>query len=73
MKDSEICVNGLKISYRYILESGEENPNWDTSKTTLVPKIKKPTVKDFRPIALTNISYKIFMGIIRGKIEETFY
>ena len=23
MKDSEICINDLKISYRYILESGE--------------------------------------------------
>ena len=33
-------------------------------------KNKKPTVKDFRPIALTNNSYKICMGIIRTKIEQ---
>ena len=72
MKDSENCINGLKMSQNYILESGEENSNLDTSKTTLPPKIKKPTVKDFRPFVLTNISYKIFMGIIRDEIEEHF-
>ena len=30
----------------------------------------KPTVKDLRPIALMDSSYKIFMGIIRSKIDN---
>ena len=41
MKDSEICINGLKMSYKYILESGEENPNWDTSKNYTCTKSKE--------------------------------
>ena len=68
--DSDISINALQQSYKKIIDSGEKNKNWNKSKTTLTPKIKKPTAKDLRPIALTNISYKIFMGIIREKIEE---
>ena len=33
------------------------------------PKNKKPRVNEFRPIALTNISYKILMDILKNKIE----
>ena len=43
--------------------------SWYTSKTVLVRKSKKPTVKDLRPIALTNTTYKLFMGILKTKIE----
>ena len=44
--------------------------SWYTSKTVLVPKTKKPTVKDLRPIALTNATYKLFMRILKTKIEH---
>ena len=43
---------------------------WSSSTTKLIPKTKKPTAKDFRPIALTECSYKICMGIIKDKIED---
>ena len=36
----------------------------------MVPKTRKPAAKELRPIALTNVSYKLFMSILINKIEE---
>ena len=41
-----------------------------TIKNSNGTKEKKPTVKQLRPIALTNASYKLFMRIVKHKIEE---
>ena len=52
------------------LDSGKIPVTWKESNTTLIPKTSKPQVNELRPIALTNIAYKIFMGIIKSKLEE---
>ena len=39
------------------------------SNTRLIPKVKKPTAKQLRPIALTDVSYKLCMTIIGKKID----
>ena len=44
--------------------------DWKNSRTILLEKKKKPTVRDLRPLALTNISYKIFMSLLKLRIEE---
>ena len=36
----------------------------------MIPKTAKPTVKDLRPIALTNAGYKLMMAVVRNSIEE---
>ena len=65
------CLEILTLGLNNILNRKEEIPkSWLQSKTVMVPKRKKPTVKQLRPIALTNASYKLFMGIIKNKIEE---
>ena len=56
--------------FNNILEEGEIPQSWRTSRTKMIKKGSRPTTKDFRPIAITNISYKIFMAFIREKIEE---
>ena len=39
------------------------------SNTRLIPTVKKPTAKQLRSIALTYVSYKLCMTIIRNKID----
>ena len=39
------------------------------SNTRLIPKVNKPTAKQLRPIALTDVSNKLFMTIIGVKID----
>ena len=53
-----------------VLETGNIPDDWKESKTILIEKKSKPQAIDFRPIALTNVYYKIFMGIIKNKIED---
>ena len=46
------CVSILAETMNKILTKEDNIPeSWYTSKTVLVPKIKKPTVKDLPPIA----------------------
>ncbi|XP_068224647.1 uncharacterized protein [Palaemon carinicauda] len=53
-------------------ETEEKNKpeKWKKSKTKMIKKVKKPTLKDLRPIALTNASYKISMVLMKDEIEE---
>ena len=49
----------------------EEAPkSWKTSRTKLIRKTRRPTVKDYRPIALLDVGYKLYMGFIKNEIEE---
>ena len=49
------CINILAESINKIITKEDNIPeSWYTSKTVLVPETNKPTVKDLRPIALTN-------------------
>ena len=66
----ENILEKLKILCNKVLNTDEVPKCWLVSKTKMIKKIKKPTATDLRPIALTNQSYKIFMTIIKEKIEN---
>ena len=68
--NSEKCLEALAKSYRNELEQEEKQDDWKESRTKMVEKKRKPQAKDLRPIALLNISYKIFMMIVKEEIEE---
>lgn len=68
--DSDICLEAMTEALNRIIEVGNVPHNWKESTTVMIEKKRKPTVKDLRPIALMNSSYKLFMGIVRRKIEE---
>ena len=67
---SDACTTVLKASFQDILDNNKEVPAWKKSKTKMVPKTKKPTVQKLRPIALTDVSYKLHMKIIGSKIDQ---
>ena len=52
-----------------IINDGEVPLQWKISKTILINKNSKPQVSYLRPIALTDVSYKILMGIIKNKLD----
>lgn len=68
--NSEICKEVLVTAYNRVIDLGEMVDDWRMSKTTMIPKVKKPKAKEHRPIALTNVGYKLFMGMIKDKIVE---
>ena len=41
-----------------------------STRTVLIPQGKKPTVSNLRPIAMSDVTYKVMMAIMREKLEE---
>ena len=70
MLDSEMCMNEMCRFFNSILGRGESVNEWSVSKTCMIPKVNKPSVKDLRPIALLNVEYKIFMSVMKEKLVE---
>ena len=70
LSEDEEVLQTLTHTLNEILRHREVPEQWKRSKTIMIEKKVKPTIRDFRPIALTNASYKIFMGLIKDKIEK---
>ena len=70
MLESEVCLQKLTECLQTEYYKGTKPVSWKTSKTKMIPKTSKPTAKDLRPITLTDVSYKIFMALIRDDIEN---
>ena len=69
IKDDRL-KNLLVQGYKGVIRDGRLPSSWSISNTTLVKKKDKPTVKDFRPIAVNSIGYKLFWGVARVRMEE---
>ena len=70
LAENKTCIEALTRCLRNELDNNKKPTQWKMSRTVLIGKKAKPTAKDFRPLALTDISYKIFMALIRNRIEE---
>ena len=57
-------------AYNAVLNEGAVPEGWKGSKTAMIPRTGNPTAKEHRPIALTNVGYKIFMGLVKSKLVE---
>jgi hypothetical protein len=69
MEEKEIIRNMVN-NYNEVIDTGTVPSEWKQSNTKMIPKKRRPTPKDLRPIALTNVNYKIFMSIVKDKIEK---
>ena len=67
---SNECIRILTSAFNILSKENRVPESWKESKTVMLPKIKKPTAKDHRPIALTNVIYKLYMSLVRDKIIE---
>ena len=65
---NEECIRYMVKCFNSVLEEDINPEGWSKSKTKMIKKTRKPTVKDFRPITLTCLSYKIYMSFIREQI-----
>ena len=70
LQDSNTCLLELTKCYNEIIRTGVKESKWSESNTKLISKMRKPTVEDLRPIALTDVTYKLFMGILKEKVEH---
>ena len=59
------CLEVITACFQEELNKCSKPAEWKTSKTKMIPKIAKPMAKDLRPIALTNVSYKLYMSLER--------
>ena len=67
---SEVCRKTMVKCYNNVLNEVKAPTSWTISKTIMIKKKRKPTARDFRPIALLNISCKVYMSFIRDEIEN---
>ena len=68
--NNDYCIKELTRCFNIMMNDKLLPEEWKSSITKMIPKTARPTVKDFRPIALLNCSYKIFMSIMKEKIEK---
>ena len=67
--ESKSYVKALQKVFQNIIDRDLKIKSWENYNTRLIPKVNKPTAKQLRPIALTDVSYKLFMTIIGKKLD----
>ena len=70
LEKSEICASHLRNTLQDIVDKEIKITSWEKSKTTMIPKVNKPMASQLQPIALTNVSYKLYMTIQGRKIDQ---
>merc|ERR1712179_501380 len=70
VKNKDICSYLVKCFNKALKETVHED--WLRSRTTMIPKTKKPKIMEHRPIAVTVNSRKIVCTILREKVEKFF-
>ena len=67
---SRKCREALAAGLNGVCREEEVPSSWKVSRTKMIKKVDKPTVKEFRPIAVTSVGYKLYWGFLRDEIED---
>ena len=70
MADSNACLEVFAHCVNKLMRDGRPPADWKKSSTILIPKKGKPTSRELRPLAMTNVTYKIFMSLIKERIVK---
>ena len=71
LQNNEKFTELLAKCFNKVIEEGRVPVSWKESRTVMVPKKNKPKVTELRPIAMTNVSYKLFMSVVvKNPIEK---
>ena len=70
LKDSQACLRALTNCFQNILDEEQKVKEWEKSITKMIPKTNRPTAGQLRPIALTDITYKLFMTLNGQRIDQ---
>ena len=70
MAEEKVCLRTITDTFNQIVYTGEFPGSWKTSRTVMIPKKNKPKVEEHRPIALTNVYYKVLMSLLKEQIYE---
>ena len=74
MDKEENCKRIMIQCFNGVIGGGNIPEIWNTSRIRLIKKTLKRgvkrTEKDYRPIALTPVSYRIMMSFIRKDVEK---
>lgn len=63
--------NDLYREVKGILNDGRALDKWNEMIVTLIPKVKRlERMKDFKPISLCNVSYKIIARAITNRLRQ---
>ena len=70
LADSEEVVTAVKRCFNSILVTGVIPESWKKTRTVMIPKTAKPTAEQLRPIAITDVTYKVFMTVMKQRLED---
>ena len=66
----ELMKRDITVAIQQVFQTGTTPAAWLASKMILIPKVKDPkTPKDYRPITIGNIIYRLLMKIIANKLQ----
>ncbi|MEL6606481.1 MAG: reverse transcriptase family protein, partial [Cyanobacteria bacterium J06614_10] len=70
LTESKKCIKTFTLCMQNEIKTKGKPKSWKRTNTKMLKKVKKPKVKELRPITLADISYKIFMSLIRYETED---